>query len=183
MDHKYSEGGMFPYADAFLLGRTNGTPNGDSYPGTSGDDIYNGLAGGDYIRGLGGDDLLRGGTGGDAIYGDGGKDKLFGGADGDLLSGGKGADIMTGDTGGDGFVFATGFGADVITDFDATTVVPTEHDHVDLSDVKSIKDFNDLVVNHLSRHGADLVIDDHHGDTLTLEDVRLKDIDSSDFTF
>jgi len=183
MKFKYNDNGKLWFADEFRVGRTNGTPDGDSYPGTNGNDKYNGLAGGDLIHGLRGNDLLRGGTGGDAIYGDGGKDTLYGGADGDALSGGKGNDIMTGDTGGDSFAFATTFGADVITDFNATTVVPSEHDVINLSNVASITDFNDLVVNHLERDGRDLVIRAGNGDTLRLEDVRLRDIDSSDFTF
>ena len=183
MKFEYDDSGRLWSADAFLLARTNGTTGGDSYPGTNRNDTYNGLAGGDSIHGLKGNDILRGGAGGDAIYGDEGRDRLLGGADGDLLSGGTGKDILTGGTAGDSFVFATTFGADVITDFNASTVVPSEHDTINLSNVESITDFNDLVVNHLTRDGHDLVIHAGSGDTLRLEDVRLKDIDSSDFTF
>ena len=46
-----------------------------------------------------------------------GADKLFGDAGNDTLNGGKGNDTLTGGAGADVFVYATGDGNDVITDY------------------------------------------------------------------
>lgn len=61
----------------------------------------------DHLRGDAGSNLLFGGDGDDSLDGRGGADTLVGGT---------GADILTGDGGDDTFVFATGDGADVVTD-------------------------------------------------------------------
>jgi Ca2+-binding RTX toxin-like protein len=71
-----------------------GTNNVDRYTGTAGSDVMNGLAGADVINGGAGDDTINGG------------------AAGDTLTGGIGSDL---------FVYnAANFGADLISDFDAT---------------------------------------------------------------
>jgi Ca2+-binding RTX toxin-like protein len=62
------------------------------------------------LNGRGGNDMLTGSRGADRILGGGGADTITGGAGDDTLTGGAGADR---------FVFAPGFGADRITDFDA----------------------------------------------------------------
>ncbi len=59
---------------------------------------------------IAGDDLLMGGAG---------EDTLVGGAGDDTLDGGAGDDRLYGGAGDDTFVFANGFGADTIADFDA----------------------------------------------------------------
>lgn len=69
-----------------------------------------GGSGNDTITGNNAGNILRGGIGGDTLSGGGGAD---------ALDGGTGADTMTGGTGTDRFVFAAGFGNDVVTDFDA----------------------------------------------------------------
>ena len=61
------------------------------------------------LLGNGGDDLLSGAGGDDTLAGGSGSDHLAGGAGNDSLRGGSGADV---------FVFDTGFGQDVIHDFD-----------------------------------------------------------------
>ena len=85
-------------------------------------------AGGFTGTGNGQDNVITGGAGSDILSGAGGNDQLFGGASGDNLSGGAGNDqltggagndIMDGGAGTDTFVFAPGFGADVINGFDA----------------------------------------------------------------
>ncbi|SMH28420.1 beta strand repeat-containing protein [Azospirillum agricola] len=70
--------------------------------------------------------LLQGGAGlgignalDNALIGGSGNDSLEGWSGNDTLSGGLGDDLLTGGEGADLFVFATGDGQDLITDFDA----------------------------------------------------------------
>jgi len=44
-------------------------------------------------------------------------------------------------------------------------------------------DFQDLADNHVSQVGDDLVIDELAGNTISLLDVTLSDLDSADFVF
>ena len=75
--------------------------------GSSADTIYGGA----------GKDSLLGGSGNDLLCGDAGNDFLSGGAGADTLIGGKGNDTLTGGAGKDVFVYASGYGDDVITDY------------------------------------------------------------------
>ena len=78
-----------------------------------GNDLANRIMGNDaanIIKGLAGNDTLAGGGGNDTIDGGVGNDIITGGAGNDRLIGGAGKDI---------FSFATGFGIDTITDFNA----------------------------------------------------------------
>jgi Ca2+-binding RTX toxin-like protein len=62
---------------------------------------------------------LDGGAGNDTLLGGGLDDTLTGGDGNDTLSGGAGNDSMNGGAGTDTFLFASGFGHDSITGFDA----------------------------------------------------------------
>ena len=70
-----------------------GTANVDRYTGTAGSDVMNGLAGADVINGAAG---------------------------ADIIDGGANADTLTGGTGSDIFLTGLTFGADIVSDFDAT---------------------------------------------------------------
>lgn len=134
----------------------NGNAANNKVVGNANSNTLSGLAGADQMFGEGGDDTLYGGTGNDnlyagsgfdALFGDDGNDKLFGGPghdslfggagadtlaagqDGDVLDGGAGNDLLSGGAGADLFVFAAGFGRDVIKGF-----VPGD-DHVDFADL------------------------------------------------
>ncbi|MGV3552414.1 calcium-binding protein [Rhizobium sp.] len=139
--------------------------------GTGGANSINGTGERDVIRGLGGNDVLKGKGGADAIFGGNGADRIIGGA---------GNDQLTGNGGRDTFVFATGFGRDVITDFKATG---SNQDMIDLSDVASIKGFGDLRANHMSQIGNDVLIKAGANDWLVLSDVKLGQLSASDFLF
>lgn len=125
------------------------------------DSSNSGLGGNDVIYAGNGDNDVGGGTGRDRIYGQGGDDTLHGDAGNDRLTGGPGSDL---------FVFANGEGKDVVTDFDAIGGEGNQ-DFIGAS-------FAEITVR---RSGSDTVIDFGGGDTLTLLDVRARDIDASDF--
>jgi Ca2+-binding RTX toxin-like protein len=101
------------------------------------------------------------------ITGNGGNNRLSGGLGDDDLTGGKGSDI---------FVFKDNFGRDTIHDFAPGT------DRIDLSDFSGVKNFADLMANHASKSGNDVII--HAGtDHLILDHVAKGDLHASDFIF
>ncbi|MFN4056549.1 MAG: calcium-binding protein [Roseinatronobacter sp.] len=85
--------------------------------GGSGHDVMDGGSGNDTLLGGSGNDTLIGASGDDLLDGGSGNDELFGGSGADALIGGAGDDTLTGGGGADVFVFADGFGNDVVTDF------------------------------------------------------------------
>jgi Ca2+-binding RTX toxin-like protein len=87
-----------------VLANLNGTGN------SAANVIVDQGGGANVLSGLNGTDTLDGGAGNDTLDGGGGNDVLVGGADDDRMTGGGN---------GDTFIFAHGYGHDVITDFDA----------------------------------------------------------------
>ncbi|MEM9344373.1 MAG: calcium-binding protein [Pseudomonadota bacterium] len=165
----------------------DGGAQADSLFGQAGADTLIGGQGLDRLFGGTGDDVLDGGTGNDRLFGDNGNDVLAGGSGDDFLSGGagfdrlaggRGDDVLTGNFNADTFVFEDGFGDDVITDFAATN----DFEKIDLAGVAAIAGFSDLA-DHMSQAGSDVVIDDHAGNTITLQGVDLAELDSMDFIF
>ena len=138
--------------------------------------IGNGVA--NILRGENGFDTLRGFGANDRLFGGNGNDTLFGDAGSDLLDGGSGNDQLSGGADADTFVFADGFGRDVVADFDAFD----SQEKIDLSKVTNITGFADLSANHLTQSGADAVITDG-ANTITLIDVAIADLDAGDFIF
>ena len=126
-----------------------------------------------YLRGLtangqGGDDVLRGGLG---------NDHLTGGTGSDLLSGGYGSDT---------FVFGQGDGHDVITDFNTGNSGwwwwhRSQADSIAL-DITGIESLDD-VLDYASEAGGDVTFDFGNADVLTLQNIRLAQIDDSHFNF
>ncbi len=157
----------------------NGGQGRDSLLGGDGRDDLPGGAGRDALRGARGNDTLKGNAGADRLFGGGGGDRMFGGAGKDVLSGDAGDDFMSGGGGSDIFVFWDGFGADVIKGFDALD----DAEKIDFSGVTSINSFADLNAGRMSQVGADVVIDDLAGNTITLTKVVLGDLDAVDFIF
>ncbi|MFC6760203.1 hypothetical protein ACFQFQ_13035 [Sulfitobacter porphyrae] len=100
----------------------------------------------------------------------------------DTIVGGTGNDLLVGAFNADTFVFADfggGFGQDTIRDFDANNVF----ERIDLRLVSSIRDLNDLLTNHATQVGQDVLIDAGGGNTILLEGVDRNDLDASDFIF
>lgn len=166
----------------------NGDAGNDSLFGGYQNDILDGGAGDDLVRGGGDQDTLSGGSGhdevhgdlgNDEVYGDSGNDTLTGGGGNDTLNGGIGNDIMAGGAGSDTFVFADDHGADRVFGFDATDSL----ERIDLSGVSAITDLSDLLANHITQSGGNVVIDTGSGNSITLTGVNLGDLDATDFIF
>ena len=93
----------------------------------------NGNASNNVITGNGGTDVLNGNGGADTLIGNGAVNSLNGGAGNDVLIGGAGNDVMNGGADNDIFVFADGFGNDMISQFDANAT--GGQDLLDISDL------------------------------------------------
>ncbi|SOC47646.1 hemolysin type calcium-binding protein [Rhizobium subbaraonis] len=148
----------------------------DSITLTKWNDDFRGGAGNDIMKGLGGHDVLRGEAGSDKLYGGGGNDKLYGGAGDDLLVGGPGTDRLYGGSGRDTFVFRTGSDKDRIMVFE-------DGERIDLSGLKSVTSFADLMDNHAAQVGDNVLINGNHGDKLTIAGTKLAALDADDFIF
>src|SRR6185436_5986697 len=77
------------------------------------------LTGIENVTGGSGDDTISSNGNSNRLDGGAGNDTLSAGGSADVVIGGSGNDTLTGGTGNDTFVFAAGFGHDIIVDFDA----------------------------------------------------------------
>lgn len=162
---KVSSGPFAPGQEIFLDGFTKvSSTERDRIVGTGGNDVFDGGAGNDRINGLGGNDRMSGGAGKDLLFGQSGKDRLDGGAGDDTSTGGGGKDT---------FVFSGGH--DTVRDFG--------NDLIDLRSAAGIRNFRDLVNNHLDDVGGDAVITDARGNSMTLTGVDSADLATGDFLF
>ncbi len=125
----------------------------------------------DILAGTSGDNVFWGDAGDDQFWGAGGNDDIFGGDGNDVLRGHQGQDRLTGGAGVDTFVFYTtdGGGNDVITDFE---------DNIDRIDLRYYE-FSGaayVVQTHGTRVGDDVIFDFGGGDTLTVYNTTLAEI-------
>jgi Ca2+-binding RTX toxin-like protein/uncharacterized protein affecting Mg2+/Co2+ transport len=176
--------------------------------GTNGNDVLDGGAGYDEINyganwpqlsgvtvdlanetandGNGGTDTIRnfesiyGSDYDDTLIGDAGNNSIGGGFGGnDTIDGGAGDDWLSGESGDDKFIFRTGDGTDVITDFQAGA---GSEDFIDFSAQASANNFADVQAA-ASQQGADTLIDLGGGDSVTLLGVDINNLHSDDFVF
>lgn len=159
-----------------------GNDAANSLSGGGGNDVLLGRTGNDIAYGGSGNDTLRGNKGDDTLYGGDGEDLVSGGAGNDRLYGGAGNDTLLGKTGNDVFVFADGFGNDVITGFEALNGLE-KIDLSGVSEITSYADLTDAAMPHMTQVGAHVVITDFAGNTITLIETQIGDLDSSDFLF
>lgn len=96
----------------------------------------------------------------------------------DLLDGGSGDDILIGGAGDDTFVFRGDFDNDIIEDFDAQS----SGEKIDLRGVTGFFQMENIH-DHLVQDGNDVVFGDVSGNTITLRNVNLADLDEKDFIF
>jgi len=156
----------------FNIENLTGSAFADALLGDTGANRFEGGGGADRIFARGGDDLVLGGGGSETLFGQAGADRIFGRAGDDVLDGGAGDDALFGQAGADLFVFAGAFGSDRVADF---------QDGVDRLDFSGTSfDFSDLSV---SQAGADTLIEDGLGNSVTLAGVDAGVIDAGDFIF
>ncbi|UVC07720.1 hypothetical protein IHQ71_21375 [Rhizobium sp. TH2] len=148
--------------------------------GEGGIDLLGGGKGNDILRGGGGYDNLKGEEGADRLFGNAGNDILHGSLDEDILAGGKGRDV---------FIFITnnvtgrGSDIDVVTDFatsgrnaDFLGLAVAGPDDVRIAALKELKPY-------MSQEGDDVHITFETGDTMILENVRLRQLTQQNFLF
>ena len=119
----------------------------------------------DYLSGA--NTTLIGGNGSQVLDGAAGHDVLIGGNSPDVLVGGIG-NTMTGGHGPDTFLFRPDFGANTITDFD----FHNDAIQLDKSIFSSVAD----LLSHTTNTANGAVINDTHGDTITLTNVTLEQL-------
>ncbi|MEQ3679490.1 calcium-binding protein [Pseudophaeobacter sp.] len=163
--------------------RLEGRGGNDTLKGQGGNDLLQGDDGRDRLDGGSGRDTLDGGNGNDTLKGQGsndllqgneGNDRLVGGGGRDTLDGGNGNDVLLGNRGADVFVFSSG--DDRVVGFGGT-------DEIDLRNAFGINDFNDLINNHATQNGNNAVISDDAGNTLTLVNRDMDNLNADDFLF
>jgi Ca2+-binding RTX toxin-like protein len=123
------------------------------------------------------DDTLSGDGGPNGLFGLEGSDTLIGNGGDDLIDGGSGNDYLVGGLGDDVFVFADGDGNDIIADFVAGA---ESDDLIDLRKLSTINSFAEVVAAATEVDG-DTVITTGDTDSITLEGVRIADLEESDF--
>jgi Ca2+-binding RTX toxin-like protein len=152
-----------------VLDGGNGDDNLDA---GDGNDTLTGGSGNDVLHAGNGNNKLDGGNGDDKLYAGSGNDTITAGNGNDILSGGGGNDILTGGNGNDTFVFAAGFGKDVITDFG-------HGDHIEF-DGGVFQDFQAVqAASH--QDGANTVISLDADHAITLQNVTVTNLHASDF--
>ncbi|MDB5522451.1 MAG: ltxA [Rhizobium sp.] len=188
--------------------REKGTPKDDIFYATTNDDYHysgrggndvivtlagndrlNGDAGVDLVSGGQGNDTIRGGAGYDDLKGEEGKDKLYGDAGNDILHGGMDRDILSGGAGKDSFIFITdnltgrGSDLDIVKDF---AVKGKNADYLGLAvagaDGVMITSYDDLEP-YLSQRSGDVHLSFDTGDTMIIENIRLKQLTDDNFLF
>ena len=150
-----------------LLG-SNGV---DTLIGGEGNDVINGRSGSDTLLGEAGNDKLRGGGGADNLDGGTGNDDIRGGGGNDIIAGGTGDDTIYGGSGSDQFVFADGWGADVIRDFSVG------QDKIAFEGVSDLNSFDDLGIADVA---GDAVIS-FGGDQIMLDGIAAASLTANDF--
>lgn len=151
-----------------LIGNGNiygfGNNSDNILTGNNGNNRLIGGRGNDLLYGMDGKDLLLGGHDHDRLYGGNGNDTLRGDNGNDYLDGGTGKDKLEGGKGNDTYVFAQGYGQDVIEDNSGRNTVKFDNNlnPEDLS-IKIIAD-----PNMPDRHDWVIKIKET-GDTLTIQ--------------
>jgi Ca2+-binding RTX toxin-like protein len=156
----------------------DGGSGDDQVSGGQGNDVLKGGSGADRLDGGDGDDQIDAGSDADIVNGGAGNDQIKGGSGDDVISGGAGNDALSGGSGHDSFVFAAGFGHDVIGDF---TLNGSGSDTIQF-DPELFADFA-AVTAAADQVGHDVVITLDQDHTLTLGNIALAALQADDFRF
>ena len=121
---------------------------------------------------------IRGGLANDTLRGDSGANRLDGQGGNDRLDGRGGNDLLTGGVGIDTFVYANGYGADTITDFNRG-----QGDKIDLTGASGIFSLADVQAIASVSAGTNTFINFGGGNTLLLSNVTPNTLVETDFIF
>jgi len=154
--------------------------DGDDYIAASGgNDQVNAGNGNDIMFGGAGNDTINGGAGNDTIYGSAGDDSINGGSGQDTIRGSVGNDSLSGGDDGDTFIFKSGDGDDIVSDFevgqDTLILNATETDFTDTASVQAAA--TETIIN--SQLG--LLIDTGGGDSVFLAGITSADLTNITF--
>lgn len=105
-----------------------------------------------------------------------GNDTLVGNAVGNSIDGGAGNDTLTGGAGNDVFVFRSGYGADIVTDYSIG------FDDIDLTDLAGFDSLGDVLAV-ATQSGVNTLFNFGMGLSLTLQNVALSALSLVDFVF
>lgn len=108
-----------------------------------------------------GDDGLNGGSGSDKLYGGSGNDNLYGNDGDDVLDGGADADSLNGGNGTDTYIFAKGYGNDIVNEWSNDVTV------IKLTDIRS----DEITLNSQSENNLVISVNGT-SDTLTISNYR-----------
>jgi len=175
----------------------NGSAGADTLIGGAGDDIYavenagdsvteSAAAGTDMVRtnlasytlGANVENLTYNGTATFAGTGNDLANTITGGNGGNTLTGGAGDDILIGGAAADFFIYSPNWGHDTITNFVATG---TAHDTIRI-DHSVFADWASLLAAS-SQSGSDTIVTADINNTITLKNVAVSSLESTDFQF
>jgi Ca2+-binding RTX toxin-like protein len=132
------------------------------------------------IIGSQGNDTIIMGAGVNVINGGSGADTINAGGGNDTITGGAGNDILNGGADNDTFIFASGFGADTITGFDALAAGGQDRLQLNSSLGVTLANFTTMV--NISNSAGNTLIT-IGTDTITLLGVNSANVDANDFLF
>ena len=138
--------------DIILAGKGKLTSNGGN-----GNDYMKGGIADDVLIGGNGNDTVFSGVGNDTLTGGDGSDYLYGEAGNDTLTGGAGNDVLSGGADNDTYIFAAGFGTDLVKDHENTTEEPESNltqnniarfQGLSIREFSFLKSAKNLVISH-----------------------------------
>lgn len=131
----------------------------DTVTGSRGRDVIYGNSGNDRISAGEDDDVVYGGADDDYVSGDSGDDMLWGGTGNDVLDGGSGNDCLFGGEGDDTYLFASGYGRDIIEDAQGVSTVKLGGS-LSMADI-SVYRVGDEAVIHINGTEDMLIVSDY----------------------
>ena len=155
-----------------------GSEYADTLTGNADGNVLAGFDGSDTIYGGDGNDLLVGDAGDDFLFGEAGDDLIVAGEGSDRINGGAGNDSLSGEDGVHTFVFASGFGQDIITNFTAGS--GAGHDVIEF-DQTIFADFD--AVQNAAADVDDNVVITAGTDTVTLVGITTASLTVDNFLF
>lgn len=167
-------------ADSIFGGQNGGETmtygSGGTLAFREGSDTISGGSGSDLLYGNHGADLIDGGEGSDTLFGGQDDDTMVGGAGGDRFYGNLGNDLITGGSGFDFYYTASNGGNDTITDFEYFVDFLAIQSNINGTGIATDAD----VIARASQVGSDAVFDLGSGNSVTLSNYTLGQLNTAD---